>query len=202
MPSLSTIRKAIIDDPENRHFIKQEWEPLYTAHKEALIAVIGQAPGRIAQETGIPWNDKSGDNLREWLGISREDFFDEKKVALVPMDFFFPGSKERGDIAPRKEFAEKWHPAILKNMPNIKLTILIGQYAQERYLGDRRKNNLTETVRAYKEYLPEYFPSVHPSPRNNIWLKKNPWFKEEVVPYLHRRVKKILKHNARTSANQ
>jgi uracil-DNA glycosylase len=189
---LSAIKSAIAHDIANVAFAKKGWEPIYTSNPLARILIIGQAPGRIAQETGIPWNDASGDNLRAWLGISRDVFYDEKKIALVPMDFYFPGSKERGDVAPRKGFAEKWHPLILEQMPRVELTILIGQYSQEYYLGDRRKGTLTETVHSFKQYLPKYFPLVHPSPRNNIWQKKNPWFKEEVIPGLQKLVQIIL----------
>ena len=190
--TLAKIKEAIINDPDNAAFGKKGWEPVYTAHKSAKILIIGQAPGRIAQESGIPWSDLSGDNLRSWLRVSKEEFYDEKLFALIPMDFYFPGSKERGDVPPRKGFAEKWHPLILKNMPNIQLTILIGQYSQELYLGTKRKKTLTETVRSYNEYLPQYLPLVHPSPRNNIWQKKNPWFKSELIPKLHKIVKKSL----------
>ena len=186
---LASIKIAIENDPENKAFSKKGWKPIYTAHPSATILIIGQAPGKIAQESGIPWNDASGDNLRNWLGISRDEFYDEKKVALIPMDFYFPGSKDRGDVAPRKGFAEKWHPEILKNMPHIKLTILIGQYSQELYLGEQRKKTLTDTVKSFDEYLPSYLPLVHPSPRNNIWQKKNPWFKKEVIPRLQKIVR-------------
>lgn len=191
--TLSEIRKKIIQDPDNRIFLKKKWPPVYTADESATVLIIGQAPGRIAQESGIPWNDLSGDNLREWLGVTRDEFYNKKKIALVPMDFYFPGSKERGDVPPRKGFAEKWHPFILKQMPNIKLTILIGQYSQELYLGKKRKGTLTKTVHAYKEFLPKKFiPLVHPSPRNNIWLKKNPWFKKEIIPKVQSIVRKAL----------
>lgn len=189
---LSKIRKAIIHDKANHAFLKKKWFPVYTAGPSASILVIGQAPGRLAQESGIPWNDPSGNNLRAWMGVPRDVFYDEKKIALVPMDFYFPGSKERGDVPPRKGFAEKWHPLILEQMPGIELTLLIGQYSQELYLGKRRKKTLTGTVRAYKEFLPGFLPLVHPSPRNNIWQKKNPWFKRTVVPELQRLVKKAL----------
>ncbi len=190
--SLVDIKKEIIKAKENAVFFKKGWSPIYSANKEAVILIIGQAPGRIAQETGIPWNDKSGDNLREWLGITKEHFYNQKIVALVPMDFYFPGSKERGDAPPRKGFAEKWHPHILMQMPNIQLTILIGQYSQEHYLGTHRKATLTETVRSFKEYLPRFLPLVHPSPRNNIWLKKNPWFRKEIIPNIQARIRKLL----------
>lgn len=181
---LSEIRKAIIADPDNASFTKKGWTPVYTAHPQACIAIIGQAPGRLAQESHTPWNDPSGDNLRAWMNIDRETFYDETKIALIPMDFYFPGSKERGDLPPRKGLAEIWHPPIFAQMPHIALTLLVGQYAHAYYLQGRKKKTLTETVRAYREYAPHYIPLVHPSPRNNIWHKNNPWFKEEVVPYL------------------
>ena len=176
------IRREIRRAPENADCTARGWEPVYTANSSARLLIIGQAPGRIAQETNVPWTDKSGDNLRSWLGLSRDEFYDETRVALVPMDFYFPGSRERGDAPPRKGFADQWHPLILGQMPHITLTILIGQYSQEKYLGTKRKDTLTETVRAYRDYLPSYVPLVHPSPRNNIWIKRNPWFSEEVLP--------------------
>ncbi len=126
------------------------------------------------------------------MGVSRDVFYDETKVALVPMDFFFPGAKERGDVPPRKGFAEKWHPQIRAALPNITLTLLIGQYSHAYYLADRRKDTLTETVRAFDEYAPKLFPLVHPSPRNNIWQKKNPWFHAQVIPSLKRRILRVL----------
>ncbi len=190
--NLEEIRTAIARDPENRHFSKKGWVPVYTAHASAKVLIVGQAPGRRAQASGIPWDDLSGENLRDWLGVSRETFYDDAKIALVPMDFYFPGSKARGDVAPRKGFAEKWHPLIFKELPHIGLTILIGQYSQAFYLGDRRKATLTDTVDAFKEYLPEFLPLPHPSPRNNIWQKKNPWFKTRVISKLRKDVRRLL----------
>ena len=190
--SLQAIKKAIILDPDNAWAKEKGWEPIYTAHSDARILLVGQAPGIRAQESGLPFNDPSGDNLRSWLGVTRETFYDETKFALVPMDFYYPGKLERGDVPPRKDFALKWHPKILAELPNIKLTILVGQYSQAYYLGNRRKQSLTETVRNFSEYLPDYFPLVHPSPRNFHWHQKNPWFKEEVVPVLRETVVKIL----------
>lgn len=191
--TLSAIRKAIIEGKENASFTKKGWEPVYTAHEDAKILIVGQAPGIRAQESHIPWNDPSGDNLRNWMDIDRDAFYDEKKIALVPMDFYFPGSKERGDEPPRKGFAEKWHPLILENLKEVKLTLVIGQYAHAYYLGDTKKKTLTETVKSFKEYTPKIIPLVHPSPRNNIWQKKNPWFKEDLIPHLRKRVKTVLK---------
>ena len=190
--TLEQIRKKIIDDRDNMPFTKKGWEPVYTAHISAKILIIGQAPGRLAQESSVPWNDPSGDNLRRWMNIDKDTFYNEMKIALIPMDFYFPGSKERGDAPPRKDFAEKWHPKILEYMPVIQLIILIGQYAQAYYLRGKRKKTLTATVRAYKEYGTLFVPLVHPSPRNNIWQKKNPWFEEEVLPFLRKAIARVL----------
>lgn len=189
---LETIRRQIINDPENAWAREQGWGPVYTAGKLAEILIVGQAPGIRAQTSGIPWNDPSGDNLRQWMGVSRETFYDTSKIALVPMDFYFPGPGIRGDLPPRRGFAEKWHPLLLKAMPNIKLKILVGYHAHRYYLGNRRKSSLGETVRNYQEYLPGMLPLVHPSPRNNIWHKINPWFKAEIVPVLRETVAEIL----------
>ena len=193
MSSLRRIRQQITDHPTNDWAKKQGWGPIYTAHKDAKILIIGQAPGRLAQESKIPWDDPSGRNLRKWMGVSDEVFYDPTKVALIPMDFYFPGSKERGDLPPRPDFAERWHEPILSKMPDIALTLLIGQYAQKYYLGEDRKRNLTETVRAFAEYQPGRFPLVHPSPRNNIWQKKNPWFEKDLLPALRQQISSSLK---------
>jgi len=188
MKTLDKIRREIANHADNAWAKNKGWEPLYTAHPDAKINIIGQAPGRLAQESGVPWDDPSGRNLQAWMGIDDAVFYDQTKIAIMPMDFYFPGSAQRGDLPPRKDFAEKWHPQILAQMPNITLTIVIGQYAQARILGTNRKANLTQTVQAYEDYLPNYFPLVHPSPRNNIWQKKNPWFAQNVLPALKLRV--------------
>lgn len=190
--SLEEIYNEIKNNPSNLKFNIKGYLPIYSARKNSKILIVGQAPGKKAQESGMPWNDLSGDNLRNWLGVSREIFYNKDIFALVPMDFYFPGSKKRGDAPPRKGFAENWHPRILKEMSEIKLIILIGQYSQEYYLGKRQKDTLTETVKNFKDYLPKYLPLVHPSPRNNIWQKKNPWFQKEVLPALKRIVKELL----------
>ena len=190
--TLAQIRKAIISDPDNAWAKKKGWEPIYTAHSKARILIVGQAPGIRAQESNMPWNDASGNNLRTWMGIDRKMFYDKHNIALVPMDFYFPGSKERGDLPPRPNFAEKWHPLLFAHMPNIQLTILLGQHAQKYYLGTGMEKNLTETVRNFKAYLPEYIPLVHPSPRNNIWQKKNPWFKKTLIPQLQKSIRNTL----------
>lgn len=193
MNELQILYQAIISDPENDWARAKNWLPIYSAHPSAKIVIIGQAPGRLAQESGIPWDDPSGRNLRNWLGVSDDTFYDKTQISLLPMDFYFPGSGAHGDIAPRKGFAEKWHERILSQMPNIELTLLIGGYAQNYYLPDTKKTNLTETVRGFADYLPHIFPLVHPSPRNNIWHKKNPWFKSELVETLQKQVSEVLK---------
>ena len=163
--------------------------PIIRAEASAKILIVGQAPGTKVHASGIHWDDQSGKRLRSWLGVTPDVFYDESKFAIVPMGFCYPGKGKSGDLPPRPECAPLWHHQLLNLMPNIKLTILIGQYAQERYLFDRRKTTLTETVRSWREYIDlGYMPLVHPSPRNGIWLRKNPWFETEVVPHLKQMV--------------
>ena len=189
--TLDDIIKEIKDDPRNEEYTTRGIDPIFQVDKNAKILLIGQAPGRVVEETGIPFNDKSGDKLRKWMGIEREQFY-SKEIAILPMDFYYPGKAKQGDLPPRKFMAEDYHEKILKQMPNIKLTILIGAYSQKYYLGKNRKKNLTETVKNYKEYLPEFFPIVHPSPLNIGWLKKNPWFEEEAIGELRQLINEIL----------
>ena len=191
MPTLSQIKNAIMADPQNRTFTERGIEPLFAAPTSARINIVGQAPGVKAEQTRLYWNDKSGDRLREWLGVDRETFYHSDLFAVIPMDFYYPGKGKSGDLPPRKGFAEKWHPQILADLPNIELTILIGQYAQKYYLPENTLN-VTETVQNYAKFLPHFLPLVHPSPRNQLWLAKNPWFEQEVVPTLQQRVKTIL----------
>lgn len=156
------------------------------------ITILGQAPGTKVHDTGIPWDDPSGKKLREWLGVSETIFYDPEMVGIVPMGFCYPGKGKSGDLPPRKECAPLWHEKLLKEMPTLKMILLIGQYAQNYYLGGHKKRNLTETVRAFEEYLPEYFVLPHPSPRNRFWLRKNPWFTTEVIPELQKRLSEII----------
>lgn len=176
------IKQAIMADPLNKSFTDQGIEPLYKVSAEAVIVLVGQAPGRIAQETNMVWNDISGDRLREWMGVSREEFYESEKIAHMPMDFYYPGKSQKGDNPPRKGFAEKWHLLLLEEMPKVKTIVLIGSYAQAFYLKDKREKNLTLTVKNHLKYLPRFFPLVHPSPLNLGWFRKNPWFEEEVIP--------------------
>ena len=192
MRSIEDIRQAIIADPENKDFTKRGIFPLFEAHETARIVLVGQAPGSRAEATGLYFRDPSGDNLRAWLGVDEEMFYESGLYAVVPMDFYFPGSGKSGDLPPRKDFADKWHEDILAQMPNVELMILIGQYAQHYYLKQRKSVKVTDNVRNYQNFLPDYFPLVHPSPRNNIWQVKNPWFREEVLPDLKRIVAEIL----------
>lgn len=160
--------------------------PVVTVHPEAKLLIVGQAPGTKVHASGIPWDDQSGKNLRKWLGMDPEAFYDETKVGIVPMGFCYPGKGKSGDLPPRKECAPQWHEVLLAEMPQIKLTLLIGAYAQKHYLGADRPKTLTETVRKFDSWLPKYLPLPHPSPRNGIWMKKNPWFEEDLVPELKR----------------
>lgn len=186
------IHKEIVSDPDNSAHTAKGYMPLYTAHEDAKILIIGQAPGIKAQESMIPWDDASGKTLRKWLGVTDEQFYDPSVISILPMDFYYPGKGKTGDLPPRKDFAPKWHPKLLDKMPNIKLTILVGSYAQKFYLPTEKKNSLTNTVREYQSFLPQHFPIVHPSPLNFRWQSKNPWFLEEVQPELERIVSKIL----------
>lgn len=188
----NSVFQAIRADEQNESFTRQGIDPLYTASAMSRLVVIGQAPGRVAQETRIPWNDKSGDRLREWLGIDRATFYDPSLVALLPMDFYYPGKGKSGDLPPRRGFAEKWHPALLGMMPQVRLTVLVGSYATRRYLGLPSSAKLTDVVRGYETYLPKYFPLVHPSPRNQLWMSKNPWFETDVLPRLREEVASAL----------
>lgn len=192
MNEFDEITEKLRQDPRNASYTKRGVGPIYQLSDQAEILIIGQAPGRKVEESGVPFADKSGEKLRGWMGMSEEEFYSQK-IAILPMDFYYPGKDKTGDLPPRKFIAEEYHPEILKLMPNIRLTILIGQYATKYYLGSKAQENLTETVRAFHDYLPEYFPIVHPSPLNFRWQAKNPWFEEEVVPVLRERVREILK---------
>lgn len=188
--SLEIVRAKIVSDPDNAWAVAKGYQPIYAAHPAARIVIVGQAPGRKAQESGIPWNDVSGRRLMEWLGIDEETFRDPASIALLPMDFYYPGKGTHGDLPPRRDFAARWHPPMLAAMPNIKLRLLIGSYAQQHYLHTRE--SLTATVHRFAEYLPTTLPLVHPSPLNFRWLARNPWYETEVLPCLRRRVEAVL----------
>jgi uracil-DNA glycosylase len=167
--------------------------PVLRAKASARILIVGQAPGTRVHETGIPWNDPSGDRLRMWMDVDRDRFYDESAIAIIPMGFCYPGRAERGgDLPPRPECAEAWHAKLRALLPNVELTLLFGQYAQRHYLGARAKKSLTETVRAWREYGPTFIPMAHPSPRNMNWFKKNAWYETELIPELRARVHALL----------
>lgn len=166
--------------------------PVLQVSKQARILIVGQAPGRRVHETGIPFNDPSGDRLRDWMGIDKDLFYDDKKIAILPMGFCYPGTGKSGDLPPRPLCAASWRKTLLAQMPNIELTLVIGQYAQDWHLKASQKENLTETVRAWRDYWPTHLPLPHPSPRNNIWLKKNPWFAEDILPILKKKVAELV----------
>ena len=188
-----SVFQAIRADEQNGEFTRQGIDPLYTASATFRLVIIGQAPGRVAQETRIPWNDKSGDRLRDWLGIDRATFYDPSAVALLPMDFYYPGKGKSGDLPPRRGFAEKWHPVLLGMMPQVRLTVLVGSYATRRYLELSSSAKLTDVVRNYADYLPRFFPLAHPSPRNQLWMSRNPWFETDVLPRLRSEVASALR---------
>jgi len=170
-----------------------EPNPVVHLGPQARLMIIGQAPGTRVHNTGIPWNDPSGDNLRAWLGLTREAFYATDHIAIMPMGFCYPGKGKSGDLPPRLECAPLWHDKIRAHLPNLQLTLLIGQYAQAHYLKDMRKATLTKTVRAWREYLPlGFLPLVHPSPRNRLWQRRNPWFEKEVVPALQREIHRFM----------
>ncbi|WP_194766319.1 uracil-DNA glycosylase family protein [Tamlana sp. I1] len=166
--------------------------PVVSAHPDSKIVIIGQAPGTKVHASGIPWDDPSGNQLRKWLNVSVEDFYDNTKFAIIPMGFCYPGKGKSGDLPPRKECAPQWHKPLFDELKNVELILLIGAYAQNYYLGKLAKKTLTETVKHYNDYLPKFLPLPHPSPRNRFWLTKNPWFQVDVLPELERRVKELL----------
>ncbi len=174
------------------HLVEHGVRPVVAGHTKSKIIIIGQAPGIKVHKSGIPWDDKSGENLRAWMGIDAEAFYDTHQIAIVPMGFCYPGKGKSGDLPPRKECAPQWHPSLLKKMKHVELILLIGKYAQDYYLPNDNTKTLTERVKNYKQYLPEYFVLPHPSPRNNIWQAKNEWFKIEVLPALKKKVQTIL----------
>lgn len=165
--------------------------PVLQVHPAARILVAAQAPGRRVHATGLPFNDPSGDRLRDWMGVDREIFYDPLRLAIVPMGFCYPGTGKSGDMPPRPECAPAWREPVLASLPNLELTLVVGQYAQRWHLPGAGRN-LTDVVSRWRDFAPEVVPLPHPSPRNNLWLRRNPWFEREVVPYLRSRVAELL----------
>ncbi len=193
-PLLKDIRACrICLDAPDKAALPHAPRPIVQASRGARIAIFGQAPGNLVHQTGIPFNDPSGDRLREWMGVTREAFYDPKKLAIVPMGFCFPGNDAKGgDLPPRKECPRAWRAQLMDALPNIETAILVGGYAQKWHLETGASKNLTDTVKSWRDFAPDYFPTPHPSWRNNAWLKKNPWFESDVLPTLRRRVKRLM----------
>ena len=167
--------------------------PVFQCHPDARILIAGQAPGKKVHHSRIPFDDPSGRRLREWMQIDSETFYDETRIAILPMGFCFPGSGKSGDLPPRPECAGEWREKMLSTMPNIQLTLVLGQYAREYHLG-KSKESLTETVKNWKSYWPEILPLPHPSPRNMRWFKNNPWYEGDILPTLRKTISELLNH--------
>ncbi|ATG79375.1 uracil-DNA glycosylase family protein [Pseudoalteromonas sp. 1_2015MBL_MicDiv] len=185
---IEQVSKCVICEPD----LPLGARPVIQFNPNARILIAGQAPGIKVHETGVPFNDASGNRLREWLGLTRDEFYDANNIAILPMGFCYPGRGKSGDLPPRKECAPTWREQLLAALPNIELTIVLGKYAQAYHLPDTKKMPLTELVKSWREYWPNYLVLPHPSPRNNIWLKKNPWFEQDVLPELDKRIATIL----------
>lgn len=166
--------------------------PVVQVGANAKILIAGQAPGSKVHATGVPFDDPSGDRLRMWMGVDKTQFYDANKIAILPMGFCYPGTGKSGDLPPRKECAELWRNQLLAMMPEIELTLVIGQYAIAWHLPKVKKETLTNTVKAWRTHWPNQLPLPHPSPRNNIWLKKNDWFEDDIIPSLQQRVKELI----------
>ncbi len=173
--------------------------PIVRAGAGARVLIVGQAPGARVHASGIPWSDASGDRLRQWLGVDVAEFHDEAHFAIIPMGFCYPGRGTSGDKPPRRECAQLWLESLLEKLPEVQLTLLIGQYAQHYFLGTNRKPSLTETVKAWREYAPAVVPLPHPSPRNQAWFQRHPWFASEVLPMLRARVELLMKQDFRAT---
>lgn len=190
-PTLQPLPLLLQDIADCRHcaqHLSHPPRPVVAAHPGSRLLIIGQAPGKRVHDTGIPWNDASGALLREWLQLSPEVFYDARQVAIMPMGLCYPGKGRSGDLPPRPECAPRWHASLLSAMPDIRLTLLIGRHAQLAYLGRHCPPTLTQTVAAFANFLPDYLPLPHPSPRNRFWLQRNPWFAEKVLPVLRDKV--------------
>jgi len=185
---VTDVRKCTLCEPE----LPLGARPVLQVDTQAKILIVGQAPGIRVHESGVPFTDPSGNRLRQWMGIDHDTFYDASKVAILPMGFCYPGTGKSGDLPPRPECARTWRAEILAAMPNIELILVIGIYAQKWHMSEVKQKNLTETVKNWRDYWPELLPLPHPSPRNNIWLKKNPWFEQDVIPHLQKRVAQLL----------
>ena len=193
-PTLEVLLAAVRDCRACEQYLPLGPRPVLHAVATPRILIVGQAPGLRVHTTGIPWDDASGERLRGWMGVNTDVFYDESRIAIIPMGFCYPGRGNSGDLPPRRECAEIWLSQILLKLPQIESTLLIGQYAQRHFLGNRRKASLVETVKAWREYFPQYIPLPHPSPRNQPWFKRHAWFEQELRPVLRSIVEHVLAH--------
>jgi len=184
---LTEVRGCTICAPHLPHGVR----PVLQIHPQARVLIAGQAPGRKVHESGVPFEDASGERLREWMGVTREVFYDPKQVAILPMGFCFPGSKKSGDLPPRPECAPAWRAQLVGRLRSLELTLVIGQYAQAYHLTEKPAS-LTDTVKSWRTYWPTVVPMPHPSPRNNLWIRRNPWFETELLPSLRARLSEVL----------
>ena len=190
-PTLKALLAAVRDCRACEAHLPLGPRPVLCAGETARILIVGQAPGARVHTTGIPWDDPSGERLRAWMGVDKEIFYDESRIAIIPMGYCYPGRGTGGDLPPRRECAALWLDQLLTRLPRIELTLLIGQYAQRHFLGSRRKPSLGETAKAWRDYAPQYIPLPHPSPRNQPWIKLHPWFERRLVPVLRARIKAL-----------
>lgn len=190
--TLPTLLKAVRDCRVCEAHLPLGARPVLQAGAGAHILVVGQAPGTRVHASGIPWDDASGEKLRAWMGVDPATFYDDSQTAIIPMGYCYPGRGGGGDLPPRRECAELWLGPLLKKLPRVELTLLIGLHAQRHFLGARRQSTLTETLRRWKDYGPDYIPLPHPSPRNTPWFQSHPWFEQELVPMLRERVQRLL----------
>ncbi len=193
MPSLASVLTEVRACTICADHLPMGPRPVLQMHASARILIAGQAPGRKVHETGIPFDDASGDRLRQWMGVSREVFYDPKQVAILPMGFCYPGTGRSGDLQPRPECAATWRETLLSRLKGLELTLVIGQYAQAYHLPGEAAS-LTERVQAWRKHWPDSVPMPHPSPRNNLWLMRNPWFETELIPALQAQVSEVLSH--------
>ena len=190
--TLETLLAAVRDCRACEAHLPLGPRPVLRAGETACILIVGQAPGARVHTTGVPWDDASGERLRAWMGVDKDIFHDESRIAIIPMGYCYPGRGKGGDMAPRPECASLWLDQLLAKLPRIELTLLIGQYAQRHFLKSRRKPSLAETAKAWREYAPQYIPLPHPSPRNQPWFKRHAWFEDQLIPMLQTRIKTLL----------
>ena len=190
--TLGTLLTAIRDCRACAAHLPLGPRPVLRARKTARILIVGQAPGLRVHTTGVPWDDASGARLRAWMGVDQDVFYDESRIAIIPMGYCYPGRGNNGDMPPRPECAALWLDHLLAKLPRIELTLLIGQYAQRHFLGNCRKPSLAATTQAWREYAPQYVPLPHPSPRNQPWFKRHAWFEEQLIPMLQSRIKTLF----------